>query len=70
MKFSVIIPIYNAESTIKRCINSFISQAYSDFEIILVNDGSSDSSEEIILSFKSVQVRLCVLAARCASCFA
>lgn len=57
MKFSVIIPIYNAESTIKRCINSFISQAYSDFEIILVNDGSSDSSEEIILSFKSDKIK-------------
>ena len=47
MTFSVIIPIYNVEKYIERCINSVLSQSYTDFELILVNDGSSDKSPEI-----------------------
>ncbi len=44
---SVIIPVYNAEKTIKKCLNSLISQAYKNLEIILINDGSTDNSKEI-----------------------
>lgn len=44
MKFSIIIPVYNAEQHIVRCIDSIIRQEYSDFEVILVDDGSSDKS--------------------------
>lgn len=44
---SVIVPIYNAELTIKRCVESIINQSYKNIEIILVNDGSTDSSKEI-----------------------
>lgn len=44
MKYSVIIPVYNAEKTIDRCITSLIQLNFSDFEIILVNDGSPDDS--------------------------
>lgn len=43
-KYSVIIPVYNAERTLKRCVDSLLSQNYSDAEIILINDGSTDSS--------------------------
>lgn len=43
---SVIIPIYNARNTIDRCVNSILSQTYKDFELILVNDGSTDDSGE------------------------
>ena len=45
---SIIIPIYNCEKYITRCLNSLINQTYSNIEIILVNDGSNDKSEDII----------------------
>lgn len=44
---SIIVPVYNAESTLRRCIESIINQEYTDFELILVNDGSMDSSADI-----------------------
>lgn len=44
---SIIVPIYNAEKYLKRCINSLVNQTYSDIEIILVNDGSTDNSKKI-----------------------
>lgn len=46
-KISVIVPVYNAEKSIVRCLDSIKSQTYSDFEAILVNDGSKDSSKSI-----------------------
>lgn len=45
MKYSVIIPVYNSEKTIKRCIESITSQKRTDVEIIIINDGSTDMSE-------------------------
>ncbi len=45
MKYSVIIPVYNSEKTIKRCIESITSQERTDVEIIIINDGSTDMSE-------------------------
>ncbi|MDD6729154.1 MAG: glycosyltransferase family A protein [Eubacteriales bacterium] len=50
-KFSIIVPVYNAEQTIKRCIDSIIEQDFKDYEIILINDGSSDKSEEKCLEY-------------------
>ena len=44
MKYSIIVPVYNAEKTLERCVDSIISQPFSDYEIILVNDGSKDGS--------------------------
>jgi len=49
---SVIIPIYNCEKYIKNCLDSFTSQTFQDYEIILVNDSSTDSTQIIIDSFK------------------
>ena len=46
-KVSVIVPIYNAEKYLKRCIDSILNQTFKDFEVILINDGSTDSSLEI-----------------------
>ena len=47
MKISIIIPIFNAEAYLKQCIQSVIGQTYNDWELLLVNDGSTDSSGTI-----------------------
>ena len=57
-KISVIIPVYNCENYISDCINSVIKQSYKNIEIILVNDGSSDNSENIINSFSKNDKRI------------
>lgn len=49
MGLSIVIPIYNAEKYLKRCLESIANQSYSDIEVIMVNDGSTDSSEKICL---------------------
>ena len=48
IKVSVIIPVYNREKTIERCINSIINQTYKPYEIIVVDDGSSDRTTELL----------------------
>ena len=50
-KVSVIVPVYNASRYIHKCIDSLVNQTYRDYEIILVNDGSTDNSEEIIYQY-------------------
>lgn len=44
---SVIVPVYNAESTLRRCVDSILKQSYQSFEIILIDDGSEDLSGRI-----------------------
>ena len=51
-KVSVIVPVYNMEKYITRCLTSLVNQTLDDLEIILVNDGSKDNSEQIIRQFK------------------
>ena len=51
MKLSVIVPIYNVEEYLERCLESLISQTYQDFHVLLVNDGSLDGSREIALKY-------------------
>lgn len=53
IKFSIIIPIYNAEKYLERCINSILNQTYSNIEILLINDGSQDQSLEICSRYKN-----------------
>jgi len=46
-KISVIVPVYNVESYLERCVESILQQTYTNFELILINDGSTDSSGQI-----------------------
>ena len=46
-KISVIIPVYNAESTLRRCVDSVLAQTFTDFECLIINDGSKDRSGAI-----------------------
>jgi glycosyltransferase involved in cell wall biosynthesis len=55
--FSVIIPIYNKENFIENTLKSVFNQTFSDFEVILINDGSTDSSQEKILQFKDSRIK-------------
>ncbi len=46
-KISVIVPVYNVETYLERCVESILQQTYAHFELILINDGSTDSSGQI-----------------------
>ena len=52
LEFSIIIPVYNVESYMARCLDSILAQTYSNFEIIVVIDGSTDRSAEICEEYK------------------
>ena len=58
---SVIIPAYNAGRFIEGCINTIFNQTYRDFEIIVVNDGSSDNTLDILNSLAKKDARLKVI---------
>ncbi|KAA3620441.1 MAG: glycosyltransferase [Calditrichaeota bacterium] len=58
MKLSVILPVYNAENTISSAINSILNQSFSDFELIVIDDGSTDRTQEIISSFSDERVKI------------
>lgn len=51
MKISLIIPVYNVEKYLKRCLDSVLAQTFKDFEAICVDDGSQDSSHEILTDY-------------------
>ncbi len=51
-KISVIIPVYNSERYLNKCLDSVFDQSFSDFEVIIVNDGSPDGSQNIIDAYK------------------
>ena len=46
-KISIIVPVYNSEQYLSQCIDSVINQTFTDWELILINDGSTDQSAEI-----------------------
>lgn len=54
---SIIVPVYNTEKYIKKCIDSLINQTYSNIEILLVNDGTKDNSEKIIKEYKDERIK-------------
>lgn len=58
MRFSVIIPVYNKADTICSAVESIYSQTFNDYEIIIVNDGSSDNLDEALFSINGPKLRL------------
>lgn len=61
MRISVIIPVYNAEHYVKQTINSVLNQTFREFEVILVNDGSTDQSLAICNDFQNKDPRIKVV---------
>lgn len=59
MKYSVIIPVYNSRATLGRCLDSFVNEEFCDYELLLINDGSTDNSDEICREYadKYQQIR-------------
>ncbi len=55
---SVVVPLYNKENHINRCLDSIFNQTYQDFEIIVVNDGSTDNSEKRVHDYSDSRLRL------------
>ena len=55
---SIIMPVYNKAEYVSRCLHSILDQDYTDYELIIVNDGSTDSSADIIRSFTDTRIKL------------
>ena len=57
-KVSIIVPCYNVEKYIERCLNSLINQEYKNIEILCIDDGSKDNTKEIIENFLEKDKRI------------
>lgn len=60
-KVSIVVPVYNAEKFLHRCVDSILAQTYKDFELILVNDGSKDNSQAICEEYAREDNRITVI---------
>lgn len=58
---SIIVPVYNSSAFLKKCLDSILVQTYSDFELLLINDGSTDTSLDIALSYINLDNRIIVI---------
>ena len=58
INLSIIIPVYNNDKYIQRCLDSVLAQSYNDFELIIVDDGSTDGSSEICKKYASTDSRI------------
>lgn len=61
LKFSIIVPVYNVEKYLAKCLDSLINQTYTNIEIICINDGSTDNSLEILNEYVRVDSRNIVI---------
>ena len=52
-QISIVIPVYNAEKFIGRCLDSIAAQTFADFEVLIINDGSTDSSASICFKYRA-----------------
>ena len=60
-KVSIIVPVYNAEKSLARCVDSILNQEFRDFELILMDDGSKDRSGEICDGYARADARVVVV---------
>ncbi|MBQ6736245.1 MAG: glycosyltransferase [Alphaproteobacteria bacterium] len=60
-KLSVIVPVYNAEKYLRRCLDGLVSQTFTDFEVLCVNDGSTDKSKKILDEYAARDKRFVVI---------
>ena len=60
-EISVIVPVYNCEKYLEKCINSILSQTFDDLELILINDGSSDNTDELVKPWLSIAVKFAII---------
>ena len=58
---SVIVPVFNSEKTLNRCLDSILNQTFKNFEVICVNDGSQDNSGQILNEYKMKDERIKVI---------
>jgi len=61
MELSILVPVYNTEKYLKRCVESLLSQSVKDYEVILVDDGSTDGSGSICDEFARKDSRVRVI---------
>ena len=61
MKISIIIPVYNAGKFIGKCLDSIVSQTFSEFEVICIDDGSTDESSSILSEYASQYKNITVI---------
>lgn len=58
---SVIVPVYQVEKYLRRCVDSILNQTFEDYEVILVDDGSKDSSGKICDEYSALDTRIKVI---------
>ena len=61
MRFSIIIPAYNAEAYLQRCLDSIFSQEFEDYEVVVINDGSTDDTAELLVQYAAGHTNLRVI---------
>ena len=67
-KVSIIVPVYNGEKYLERCLESIINQTYKNIEIICINDGSTDESKNILKQYQLKDNRIisrCYFSRKC-----
>ncbi|MGL5568829.1 MAG: glycosyltransferase family 2 protein [Cetobacterium sp.] len=60
-KISIVVPVYNVEKYLKRCIDSILAQTFKEFELIIINDGASDNSSKILDEYSKIDERIKVI---------
>ena len=58
---SVIVPVYNVEKYLKKCLDSILDQTFGNIEIICVNDGSTDGSRKILSEYEKKDIRIKII---------